>query len=343
MSPEPEVLKISAVIPARNEEGYIARCVQSVLEADYPADRLEVVVVDGMSEDRTAEIVREIAARDSRVRLVLNPRRITPVAFNLGIQNSTGDIVCIVAGHCTLDRNYFKLTVDSLREHPEVWCVGGRETTVSDSYAGKAIAAAMTTRVGAGNASYRLGTHSGYVDTLMGSYWRWVFDKIGLFDEELIRNQDDELNFRVLKGGGKIWLNSDIKLVYYTRSSFKRLARQYNQYGFWRIRTIQKHRQPATLRQIAPLMFVCMWLALIAAWAVWHPMGYALLGFAGLYALGLLAGAVEVVRRFGWKLALVAPAVFVVLHFCYGFGSLRGIWAFYVRRRGRIADQPLSR
>ena len=343
MAPESDVPKISVVIPARNEEGYIGRCIQSVLEADYPADRLEVVVVDGMSEDRTAQIVRDLAARDSRVRLVPNPRRITPVAFNLGIQSSTGDIVSVICGHSILYKDYFKLTLASMREHPEAWCVGGIDVTVSENLTGRAIAAATATRAGAGNAHFRLGNYHGYADTVVGSYWRWVFDKIGLYDEELIRNQDDELNFRVIKGGGKIWLNSDIKDTYFNRGSFKGLARQYNQYGFWRMRTIQKHRQPASLRQIAPLMFVCLWLALIAASALWHPLGYVLAAYAAAYACLLAVGTVEVCRREGLRVALLAPAVFVVLHFCYGFGSLRGIWSFYVRRRGRITDQPLSR
>lgn len=340
-----EFPKISAIIATRQEKGYIESCVRSILDNDYPADKIEVVVVDGMSSDGTADIVRGLALQDSRVKLVENPRRITPVAFNLGIQQSTGDIVCLVAAHSRLDSQYLKLTVQTLREHPEVWCVGGAFRTVSESYVGQTIAASMAVPVGVGGARFRMGNYHGYVDTVIGSYWRWVFDKVGLFDEELVRNQDDEFNYRLKLAGGKIWLNSDIRFDYFARSSLGRLARQYYQYGYWTARTMQKHRRPARVRQVAPVAFVLLWLTLLAGSLLWWPVRYALAAYAAVYIAALVAGMWQVGRRHGWKFAPLSPVVFGILHFGYGLGTLRGFLDFYVLRRHLkgIKDQALSR
>ena len=331
---------ISIIVPARNEEGFIEPCVRQILASDYPHDGFEVIVVDGMSDDR------RIAAADPRVRLVENPRRITPVAFNLGIKAARGDVVFLQSAHSTGRPDYFIKCVRILQEHPEVWCAGGADNTIGEGFMGSMIAAAMVSPIGAGNARYRLGHYKGYVDTLTGGTRRWVFDKVGLYDEELIRNQDDEFNFRVLQAGGKIYLDSDIVCDYYPRDSLRKLARQYYQYGFWRIRTIQKHRQPASLRQVLPLGFVVAWLVLGIGTIFCRPIGYALAAWAGFYALGLLYGVVDVARRTKICYALLSPLAFMTMHFSYGLGSLMGVWSFLILRRGgKISEvqYPLSR
>lgn len=338
---------VSIVMPVRNEADFIARCLASVQDSDYPHDKMEIIIVDGMSDDGTREIIQKISAEDSRVRLLDNPRRVVPHAMNAGIIESRGEIMIRVDGHATVARNFVSSSVQALQEHPEAWCVAGPVETISETFVGKAIAGAMTSPVGAGNAMYRLGHFEGYVDTVLyGAYRRWVFDKIGMFDEELVRNQDDELNLRVILGGGKIYLTPKIRSKYYSRTSLRKLARQYFQYGYWRARTIQKHRRPATLRQIAPLLFVCLWLALILASLAWSPAGWALLGFAVLYGLGLLAGAADVARRCGIGAGLLAPLLFTILHFAYGIGSLKGVLWFVILRRGpavRPEEHALSR
>ncbi|MBE3133928.1 MAG: glycosyltransferase family 2 protein [Acidobacteria bacterium] len=343
---ETELPLVSVIMPARNEARFIECSIRSVLDGDYPPDRLEVIVVDGMSEDGTTDIVRRLAAEDPRVRLVENPRRITPVAFNLGIQASTGRYIVFVGAHSTLHRDHIRRSVETALEHAEAWCVGGVHRILGETYVGRAIAAAMASPVGAGNSRYRLGNYTGYVDTASGAYWRWVFDKVGLFDEELVRNQDDEFNFRVRQAGGLIYLDSDILSDYYSRGSLAKLARQYFQYGFWRIRTVQKHGRPATPRQLAPLALVLVWIAVLVAPLVWTPLVWVLAGFAALYGLGLVAGAADVARKAGLAAAVVAPLVFVILHFGYGLGSLKGVVWFVLLRRGpasRAEDYPLSR
>ncbi len=337
---------VSVLVPIRNEAGFIERCLESILEQTYPADRIELLVLDGMSDDGTREIVTRLGGRDQRVRLVDNPRRIVPTAMNIGIRESRGEIIIRVDGHTVVEKDFIEQSVRALREHPDAWCAGGPTRTVNETYVGRAISAAMSSPVGVGNAMFRLGGYEGYVDTIaFGAYWRWVFEKIGLFDEELVRNQDDELNYRLIKAGGRIYMTPKVRSTYFARTSLRKLWRQYYQYGFWRIRTMQKHREPATLRQVAPLAFVLIWIALIVAAAAWGPMRWALAGFAALYLLGLIAGAADVARRGRLAEAPLAPAIFPLLHFGYGLGSLAGVVHFLVLRRGgeSLQDMKISR
>lgn len=337
---------ISVIVAVRNEADFIERCLKSVLTGDYPSHRLELLVVDGMSTDSTRDIVRSVAEQYSCVRLLDNSARIVASGVNIGIREARGDIITWLGGHSEYAPDFLRASVQALRDHPDAWCVGGPIRTIAAGPVGRAIAAAMSTPVGAGNAMFRLGGFEGYTDTAtFASYHRWVFDRIGMFDEELVRNQDDELNLRVILGGGKIFLTPRIRSEYHPRASLGKLARQYFQYGYWRIRTIQKHRQPATLRQVAPLCFVLAWLLLLLGALVWGPARWALLGFAAAYGLGLMVGAMQVWRIAGLTEALFAPVVFSILHFCYGLGSLKGlIWFILLRRApGRPEDHALSR
>ncbi len=337
---------VSIVVPVRNEADFIEPCLRALLSSDYPRDRLEILLVDGMSDDRTAAIAEIIAREDPRLRILLNHHRVVPHAMNQAIREAKGEIVIRVDGHALVTPNFVRRNVETLRRRPEAWCVGGPVKTVSRSFLGSAIAAAMTSPAGVGNARFRTGNYEGHVDTIaFGAYWRWVFGRIGLFDEELVRNQDDELNLRLIKAGGKIYMSPDICSEYYARTSLRKLARQYYQYGFWRIRTIQKHRQPATLRQIIPLLFVITWLILILGALTWSPLQW-LLGAAAIGYTALLAlGGVDVARRFGLPEAILAPVVFAILHFSYGLGSLHGLVHFVLLRRKPIRpeDQSMSR
>ncbi len=336
---------VSVVLAVRNEADFIGRCVRSILDGDYPGDRMEVLVVDGMSDDGTREIVERLTREDLRVRLLENRARIVAAGVNIGIRESRGQVVTWLGGHAEYAPDFLARSVGALRAHPECWCAGGPIETVSETFVGKVTAAAMSTPVGVGNAMFRLGGYEGYVDTAtFASYWRWVFDKIGLFDEELVRNQDDEFNARLIQQGGKIWLTPLIRSRYYPRTSLRKLWRQYFQYGTWRIRTIQKLGQPATVRQIVPLLFVVGLVACLVGAAVWRPLVWMLAAYVVLYGLGLLVGAWQVARQASIRCALFSPVVFMILHFGYGLGSLKGIWLFVIRKRGgRHGDKSLSR
>jgi len=338
--PNNEQPLVSVIIPCRNEADFIEATIKSLLDNDYPADKLEVLVVDGMSTDGTREVLQRLCAEDSRVSPLDNSKRIVPTALNKGIINAKGKIVIPVSGHAVVAKDFIKESVRQLQSHPEAWCAGGPIEAVSTTYIGRSVAAAISSPIGAGNAMWRLGNYEGFVDTIaFGAYWRWVFDKIGLFDEELVRNQDDELNLRLIRNGGKIFLSPKIKSRYYARSGLRKLWRQYFQYGFWRIRTMQKHKRPATLRQVMPLLFVASLIVLGFGGILWQGFWWLLVAELCGYALGLLLGTVDVGRKGGWKYAPLAPLVFAILHFGYGLGSLWGIVRFVILR-GRMLKKP---
>ena len=312
-------------MPIRNEADFIERAIRSVLDNDYPPEKMEILVVDGMSDDGTRDIVRRLSEADSRVKMLDNPCRIVPTAMNIGLKAARGDIFTRIDGHAEVQKDFISKSVECLREQPEAWVVGGSIKTIADSYTGQAIASAMQSPIGVGNARFRLGHYEGWVDTLaFGTHHKWVVDKVSTFDEELVRNQDDEFNLRIILAGGKIWMSKDIQSTYYSRGSLSKLWRQYFQYGFWRIRTLQKHKRPAGFRQLMPLLFVLSLLLMGLAGFVWKPLWIVLAVETILYFLALVIGTLDVGRKSGWRYAPLAPIIFAILHFAYGIGSLCG-------------------
>lgn len=332
--PSREFPRVSVLVPVCNEANFIERCIKAIANNDYPKDRVEILVLDGASSDDTADLVRAFGQKDPRVFLLSNPQRQVSVAMNIGIREAQGEIILRVDGHAIVQSDFIRRSVEALLTHPNAWCAGGVVETVCFNQVGLAIAAAMSSPAGVGNATFRIGGAAGYVDTIaFGAYWHWVFEKIGLFDEELVRNQDDELNLRLNLAGGRIFLDPSIRTLYYARSSFDKLARQYYQYGFWRIRVIQKHNRPATFRQIVPLLFVSTFCCLAVA-ALFSPMirtAFSIL--VAVYVVGLAAGALAASRKTGAMLIPQVAIAFIILHFGYGFGSASGIFHFLLLRR----------
>ncbi|MEZ6125914.1 MAG: glycosyltransferase family 2 protein [Planctomycetaceae bacterium] len=319
---------VSVILPVRNESRFIGNCLDSILCSDWPTDRMEVLVVDGMSTDDTADLVREFAVRDPRVRLIENPQKVQTIAMNIGIREAAGEIILRVDGHAEVLPDFVKNSVQQLKDHPDCWAVGGIVETVNETWIGRIIAAAVSCPVGVGNSRFRIGNYEGYVDTApFPAYWSWVFDRIGGFDEELVRNEDDELNARLHEHGGKIWLSPSVRSRYFSRSTVRKLWKQYYQYGLWRIRTIQK-RGSASLRYLVPMVFVSL-VILATVGAILLPEARPWwAACAATYLLALLAGAVMVFRRTGLSGLLLAPLIFAVLHFSYGLGSLFGVCWF---------------
>lgn len=331
---------VTVVVPIRNEADYIASCLRSILVSNYPRYQLEVIIVDGFSDDGTRQIIQQLMVEDTRLRMLNNPERIVPHAMNLAIDAARGDVIIRVDGHADVAEDFVSNSVKVLQTVPDCWCAGGSIETVSHTRTGQIIAACMSTRAGVGNAHFRLRDYEGYVDTIaFGAYWRWVFDRIGKFDEELVRNQDDELNARLIMHGGRIFMSRSIRCRYYPRTNLRKLWRQYFQYGFWRIRTIQKLGRPATLRQVIPMLFVIGMLSLSIAAIGWPAARMALLVYIALYASVLSVGVVQVGRRTGVHGFLLAPIVFLILHLGYGLGCLWGSVRFVLLKRGRISQQ----
>ena len=338
---------VTVIVPVLNEAGFIEKALNSIRNGRYPAEKLEILVVDGMSNDGTRDIVKRMAQEDPRIILLDNPKKIQAPAMNIGIRAAKGDIIIRVDGHAAVAPDFISQSVQVLDEHPDVWCAGGVMKTIGTTYWGRVIASAMSSPFGVGTGNFRLGNVEGYVDAVIfGAHRRWVFDKVGMFDEQLVRNEDDEFIQRMVEAGAKQYMSPKIRSTYFPRSSLRKLMRQYFQYGFWRIRTIQKRKKPARLRQIIPLIFVAGWIVLILGALLWRPLSWLLACYAGLYLILLIMGIFHTGRKEGYKKALLVPIVFVIMHFGYGLGSLVGVWS-WVALRGKYvskgADHKLSR
>lgn len=322
---------VSVIMPVRNEADFIEQALKSILDSDYPAEKMEVLVVDGASDDDTRPIVERLAASDARIKILDNPRRIVPTAMNIALKEMRGEVFIRIDGHAKIPADFISKSIECLKEHPDAWIVGGYIETVAKDFFGRAIAAAMCSPIGVGNARFRLGDYEGWIDTLaFGAHHKWVVDKIGYFDEELVRNQDDEFNLRIILAGGKIWMSKSIRSTYFSRTSLGKLWRQYFQYGFWRIRTFQEHKRPAAMRQLVPLLFVLSILFLGVTGLFWRLFWYLLETEMIFYVMALFVGAFIVGIKSGWRFVPIAPLVFVILHFAYGLGCLWGVIRFSV-------------
>ena len=325
---------VSVVMPCRNEVRHIDACLESILALDDPPGGFEVIVADGMSDDGTREKILAFVERDSRVRMVDNPHRITPQGLNAAIRNARGEIVIRVDAHTSYENDYL---VQCLRVMEESGAdnVGGPMLTRAYGYVQRAIASASHSRFAVGNSNFHQEDYEGPTDTVpYGCFRRDRLLELGLFDEELVRNQDDELNFRLIQSGGTIWQSPRIRSWYTPRGSLRRLFHQYFQYGYWKVRVIQKRGEPASLRHLVPGAFC----AVLTIFVALSPMSilarYGAMALAGTYVAGVIAASVLTAARSGVSLFPALLITFPCYHFGYGFGFLAGLWDFAILRRG---------
>jgi glycosyltransferase involved in cell wall biosynthesis len=326
-------LALSVVVPCRNERHHIEACVHSLLAQSPVAGGFEVLVVDGMSDDGTREVLARLAAGNPQVRLVDNPGRITPCAMNAGIAVARGRYIAIAGAHNRYSSDYLSQSVAVLEE-TGADNVGGVMICEGHSRIQRAVGAAHHSRFGGGGARWHDASYEGAADTVFGGvYRRDVFTRIGVFDTELVRNQDDEFNLRLTRAGGRIWQTRRVRSWYSPRASMRALFRQYFQYGYWKVRVITKHRLPASVRHVVPAAFVAALMGLPLAALLWTPAGWAWLAIVGLYALCCLVASVGAVRGADRDLIPVLPLVFATYHFGYGAGFLVGIRDAVLTRR----------
>lgn len=334
---------VSIVIPCLNEKNYILRCMESIALQSYPSQFITTYICDGESTDGTQEIIRAYAVTHPQFTLLHNAKRTTPFALNLGITHSKADIVIILGAHSELDPDFVKHSVTSFEVDPAIMCTGGVLENVYENTTSQIIGAAMSSSFGVGNAHFRTGNKSGFVDTVaFGAYKKEIFSLVGLFDEELIRNQDDEFNFRVTKAGFKIYLNPEIKCRYFVRASFQKLYRQYFQYGYWKVFVNKKHKTITTIRQLIPLFFV-LYLMALAGSACLHP--YIFLGMSTFGILYIVLAFLFAMKQQKGGLAGVfgIAYTFFILHFSYGLGYLKGIFDFFILNKTIKKHETLSR
>jgi glycosyltransferase involved in cell wall biosynthesis len=346
--------EVSVIVPCRNEFDQIESCLRSIINQQEPPGGLEIVIVDGMSDDGTRDILKNAAEQDSRIRLVDNPARITPCGMNCGIRAARGRWIARMDAHSRYAPDYLVRCLEVTGE-TGADNVGGSVVTEGHTRIQKAIAAAHHSPFSVGGARWHNPDYEGKADTVFGGFYkREIFERIGFFDEELVRNQDDELNLRLSRSGGKIWQSPRIKSWYHPRNSLFALFRQYTQYGYWKVRVIQKHKLPASWRHLVPGGFLMLLSCLLLTAALGSFRGYSLLLcwaplilVLGCYGAGILAASMATAARTEWRLLPVLPLVFPCYHFGYGYGFLRGIWDFVALRKrageqfGQLTRQPV--
>jgi glycosyltransferase involved in cell wall biosynthesis len=320
------------VIPAYNEADHIEETLRCVTRQTFPPDQMETVVVDGASTDGTRAALENWAARCSNLRVLENPRRTTPTSLNLGIAATDAEVIIRVDGHCRIAPDYVERCVGLLAASGAA-NVGGPMHSHAAGPLGEAIAAATSSRFGIGNARFHYLEREEWVDTVyLGAFRREVLEDVGRYDEELIRNQDDELNYRIRAAGYGILLSPAIVSAYTPRSSLRALWRQYYHYGFWKVLVIEKHPASAQPRHLAPASLVLGLVCSAIAFALFRRR-WMLLPWAA-YSAGIAAASTLNARGSAQR-ALLLVAVYPCLHLSYGAGFLRAALRLLTARRSR--------
>lgn len=323
-------MTLSVVCPIYNEEKYIGKFIESILQQDYPKDDLEILLVDGMSKDETRDIIADYSVKNPCLRLVDNPQQTVPYAMNNGIKSAKGSIIIRLDAHAEYPSNYFSILVRKLDELEGADNVGGVCVTLpcNDTPVAIAIAECLSNKFGMGNSYFRVGAKEVMsVDTVpFGCFRKSLFDKIGLYDTDMIRNQDDELNGRIIKSGGKIYLLPEVEIKYFARDKISKVRKMFYQYGLYKPLGNKKLGSPATIRQFFPLLFVLglvFGLILCIVFPAFWPL------YTAVILLHLLIGMYEGIKsakRTGSKgCVLIMPYIFMNMHISYGIGYLHGL------------------
>lgn len=329
--------KITIAIPCLNEEAYIESCVRDVMRQDYPQDRVEILVADGMSMDRTREILAALAKEDPRIRVIDNPERIQAAGMNAILREARGEVIVRMDVHCDYAKDYVSKCVEVL-DRTGADNVGGAARARAKTFFQRALCAALSSPLGVGGAKYRSEDSEGWVDTVpFGAFRRSVFERVGMYDPGAITNEDAELNQRLLAAGGKVYLSRDIVVYYYPRDSFRGLAKQYFKYGRGRVRTLLRHKKFLSPRPAIPFLMVVTGATLLATSSVQPLTPFAF----GAYALGTAAEAIRVGRKEGLLTIPVVWAIFPVLHVSHGVGFAVGLVRYGILDRSHREPPPL--
>jgi glycosyltransferase involved in cell wall biosynthesis len=319
---------VSVVAPCRNEVRFIENILNSILQGDYPADRMELLVVDGMSTDGTRQIIQKMAAQNNHIKLLDNPGKIQATAMNIGIKAARGEYIARVDCHAVYPADYIHKCVE-LAERTGAANAGGYWDTLpgADTAKAGAIAAATSSRFGVGNSVYRIGGSKQEQEcdaAAAGTFRREIFEKIGLYDERLVRNEDTELNYRIRKSGGLIIISSEIKVGYYNRATYRGLFQQAFNNGLWNLYSIWLTGVRLFVRHFIPLFFVLGLIILATGTFFWWPVKWLLFGYTLLYLSVAAVSSIKITRR--TKVSPVSVLwAYIVLHIGYGLGSLWGV------------------
>jgi succinoglycan biosynthesis protein ExoA len=327
-SPEPSV---SVIVPVYNEAQYIERCLNAILDQNYPAEQVEILVVDGGSTDDTRRIIRRLQEVERRIRLLDNPEKLQAHALNRGLDVAKGEIIIRVDGHTLLERDYISTCVHYLRQLADrkIVNVGGMMRPCGETPAGRAIAAATSSPFGIPTAFHH-SNRAQVVDTVyLGAWPRVVFDVVGRFNPSVNVNEDYELNYRLRLAGGKIFFSPGIRSIYFCRQSFRALWRQYHRYGIQKARMLKQHPASLKLRHlVAPIFVVVIVGGVVGMFLAPLPTMRTLigLGLVLMFSLYITAGYVAAYKAPRVQVSIGAVIVaFAVIHLAWGTGFWRGL------------------
>lgn len=331
---------VSVVIPCRNEEKFIGKCLDSLIEQDYPKENIEVLVVDGASKDGTRDIVRKYKEKNSFIKLLDNPDYFPSFALNKGIRESKGKIIIRCDAHSEYSKDYIQKSVGWLQIDKKIGNVGGIWTNKpsNDTPKTKGIAYTLSHPFCVGPSKYRTGVKKPiFVDTVPFGAWRKeIFNEVGLFDENFLKTQDLEFNMRLKKAGYKILLDPEIKSYYYPRESFKKLFKMMFQYGYWKVIVNKKLKILSSFRQLIPPFFVLyLFLSIFLGFLfplIWIPF-FIYLFLCIIFSLGISFSKRNI------KLFPFSFLTFLISHIGYGLGYLRGFWDIWIMRKEDLAKR----
>lgn len=328
----PYDVPVSIIVPCHNEEGFIDGFIENVLEQDYIGIS-EILIAEGQSTDSTRVRLDQWSTRDARILVVDNDAGIVSTGLNRAIEKSSGRIVVRMDVHTKYAPNYVSNCVSVLLESKAA-NVGGPWRAAGDTFLQKAISAAFQSRFSSGGAMSHDVTYEGPVDSVyLGCWWRDTLVDVGMFDEELVRNQDDELNLRLVRAGCVVWQSPRIRSSYSPRNSLTALFRQYFQYGYWKLRVIQKHSSPAAIRHLIPGLTLLIGFLLALLSVKFTLAAYALALSVSLYfGLSIMFSVSLAINNSDWRLVPLLPLIFAMFHFGYAAGSVKGYIDFFIRR-----------
>jgi succinoglycan biosynthesis protein ExoA len=333
-------------LPALNEEHYLEQCIRSLLDDPYERDRLEIFVVDGGSTDRTVAIAHELAREFGFIRIIHNPRKLQAPGFNMALQaaDPRAELIMRCDVHAEYPAGFLTRARAAIERNEDAVIATYGDAPKATGIFQRAVAFAQNTPLGVGNAYYRLGGISKFVEHgKHGLFRRAPLAAVGGYDEDFSHNEDSELSLRLIQAGGKVWLDADLTVYYYPRKTIGALVKQYFLYGRGRAQTVLKHRITPRLRQLAPVFLILGEIAALVLAPFSEVVRTAILAGGAVYLGVLAACSIYGAIKQRHAAILLAPVAFAVMHHAWGLGFINRIYQHVAgSRQPRQQQQPVA-